>query len=93
MDRRLAPISVLVILAVATVLALTWGFRYDWPDYVHDSYGVPLTWGIHTLITIQGPVDIWRVDIVALATDLAIWLGIMIASLVIVQYWIAKRRS
>jgi hypothetical protein len=91
MDRRLAPISALVITAIITVLALTWGFRYDWPDYVHDSYGVPLTWGIHTLNTIQGPADIWRVDIMALFLDLALWMVIMVISQIILQMSLKKR--
>jgi hypothetical protein len=26
--------------------------RYDWPDFVHIDYGLPLKWATHTLVTI-----------------------------------------
>ena len=69
--------SFLVVWAVLTVLAVTWGFRFDWPDYVHINFGLPLVWGTKTLNTIVGPVDLWAVDITALMMDLAFWLGTM----------------
>lgn len=80
MDKRLASTAVLALMAVVTLFSLTWGFRYDWPDFVHDKYGLPLTWGVHTLVTIQGPADTWMVNVTALFLDLALWLGIMVTS-------------
>jgi len=45
---------------------------------IHIDYGFPLVWATHTLSTIAGPADIWKVDITALIIDLAFWLGIML---------------
>ncbi len=78
MDRRRTSIIVNAILSIVTVVALVWGSRYNWADYVHVRYGFPLTWGIHTLISIAGPADIWRVNISSLVVDLAFWLGAML---------------
>ena len=62
-------------------VALTWGFGYNWPDYVHVDYGVPLTWSTHTLSTIIGPPKApWSVDVVGLQLDLIFWLGLIVAS-------------
>ena len=91
MGRRLASAAALALMAVVTLFSLTWGFRYDWPDFVHDRYGLPLTWGVHTLVTIQGPADTWRVDVTALFLDLALWLGIMITSQIALQTILDRR--
>ena len=70
-----------VSLSVVAFVGLTWGFYYDWPDYVHVDYGVPLTWATHTLSTIIGPPKApWSVDIVGLQLDLIFWLGLIVAS-------------
>jgi hypothetical protein len=45
---------------------------------VHVKYGFPLTWGIHTLSTIQGPVDVWNVNVSSLVVNLLIWLGLTV---------------
>ena len=68
----------LLIWTVLTILAVTWGTRFDWPDNVHIDYGVPLVWATQTLSTIVGPVNLWSVDIAALMMNLALWLGIML---------------
>lgn len=78
MDKSRISMIVNAILSIGTVVALVWGSRYNWPDYVHVRYGFPLTWGIHTLVTIKGPVDIWSVNISSLVMDLAFWLGAML---------------
>ena len=62
-----------------TCLALLFGFNYNWPDYVHVDYGVPLTWGTNTLSTFAGPVDQWSFNTLNLLVDLIFWLGIMAA--------------
>ena len=78
MDSRNRAIIIQAILAVITIITLTWGTRYNWPDYVHVKHGLPLTWGVHTLSTIVGPVDTWEVNITALTIDLALWLALIL---------------
>jgi hypothetical protein len=80
MSVRFYRLPLLVALSIITVVAVTMGLRYNWPDYVHDRHGLPLTWGTHTLNTIQGPVDIWAVNTLNLTIDLVIWLGLMVLS-------------
>lgn len=70
--------AVRAVLSAITIAALTWGTRYNWPDYVHVRHGLPLTWGVHTLGTIVGPVDTWSVNLTSLLLDLVLWLGLMI---------------
>ena len=76
-NREWAVIAFTVVWSAVTILALTWGNRLDWPDAVHIRYGLPLVWGNRALSTIQGPADIWRIDLTALLLDLIIWLGAM----------------
>ena len=78
MDNRYRATAVRAVLSAIMIAALTWGTRYNWPDNVHVRHGLPLTWGIHTLVTIVGPVDTWRVNLTSLLLDLALWLGLMI---------------
>jgi hypothetical protein len=66
---------------------LTYGFFFDWADNVHYKYGFPLTWGIHTLSTIVGPVDTWQVDIPVLFINLIFWLGLMITGVIIITHY------
>jgi len=77
-------VSYLVIWTVLTILAVTWGIMYNWPDFVHVNYGFPFVWATHTLNTIAGPVDLWRVNLQALFMDLALWLGIMIVAVTLI---------
>ena len=67
-----------VALGLLTVAALTYGWTTSYPDNVNLGYGLPLTWGVHQLITIAGPVDTWRVDPTALLIDLALWIALII---------------
>jgi len=83
----LVILSFLVIWTFLTILAVTWGTRFDWPDYVHIDYGLPLVWSTQTLSTIIGPVNLWEVDITALMIDLAVWLGIMLIAASIMLYF------
>ena len=76
----------LLIWTVLTILAVTWGTRFDWPDNVHINYGVPLVWATQTLSTIVGPVNLWSVDIAALMMNLALWLGIMLIAASVMLY-------
>ncbi len=78
MDNRQRAIIIQAILAVITIIALIWGTRYNWPDFVHVKHGLPLTWGVHTLSTIVGPVDTWEVNLTALTLDLGLWLALIL---------------
>ena len=85
-------LSFAIIWTVVTIVTLTWGFRYDWPDFVHVDYGFPFVWATHTLSTIVGPADIWEVNITALSMDLILWLGSMLAAMGFV-FRIRRRRK
>ena len=84
-------LSFMVVWAVLTVFAITWGTRFDWPDYVHVDYGFPFVWGTNTLSTIVGPVDLWNVDVSALMIDLAFWLGLMVIVASIILYLLNRK--
>lgn len=83
----------LFIWVVFTTLAVTWGIRYDWPDYVHIDYGFPLVWATHTLSTIAGPVDLWEVNVTILLIDLLLWLGTMSIVVSIMMHFFAGQNS
>ena len=78
MDSRNRAIIIQAIIAGITIIAMTWGTRYNWPDFAHMKHGLPLTWGVHTLTTIVGPVDTWELNLVALTLDLALWLALIL---------------
>ena len=62
------------LLTTTMVLAgLLVALHYDWSDYVHTNYGVPLFWATHTESTITGPADIWSVNVTNMIVDVAIW--------------------
>ncbi len=65
-------------IALIAVALLIVGRPVSFPDNVHTVHGLPLTWGVHQLVTIVGPVDTWRVDMVNLAIDLVVWFGAML---------------
>ena len=87
MGQRSALRAIPVAVALIALIALAWGARYDWPDNVHVRHGLPLTWGTHTLVTIAGPANIWRVKFVNLILDLVFWLALIAAS-----YYIFRMR-
>ena len=76
--------------ALFVLAALIYGRPVSFPDNVHTSHGLPLTWGVHQLVTIVGPVDTWRVNLVNLALDLVFWFGIVIITPVLVERYITK---
>jgi len=57
---------------------MAWGTSYNWPDFVHVRHGLPLTWGVHTFVTIVGPVDSWSVSTQNLILDLVFWVGFLL---------------
>jgi hypothetical protein len=80
-------LSFLVVWAVLTAVAVTWGTKFDWPDNVHIDYGFPLVWATQSLSTIIGPVDLWSVDISALLVNLVFWLGMMLIVVSVMLYF------
>ena len=79
-----------LLTAAMVVAGLLVGFHYDWPDYVHTDYGVPLVWAIHTESTIMGQADTWLVNPINLTANIAIW---TILSLVVVAIIDALKRQ
>ncbi len=77
---------VLIILGVIGTLALVYGYIYSIPDAVEVRYGMPLTWGTNIISTIAVPVDIWRVDPIRLALDVAFWFTVLIVASAILNY-------
>ena len=80
------------LLTTAMILAgLLIAFHYDWPDYVHTDYGVPLLWATHVESAITGPVDIWRVNATNLIADIAMWTILSLAVVTLVGILRRKR--
>lgn len=71
--------------SVAAIAALTIGQLYEWPDNVHIRYGIPLTYAVHTVVTIVGATDHWTVDTTILAIDLAIWMAGLVAGVILLS--------
>ncbi len=86
MKKRFLIMFFLLVWAILTIIAVSWGIRYDWPDNVHIDYGLPLVWATHTTSTIVGAVNIWTVDISSLIMDLSLWLSIMLIKASIMFY-------
>jgi len=76
--------------ALLALAALIYGRPVSFPDNVHTSHGLPLTWGVHQLVTIVGPVDTWRVNLVNLTLDLVFWFSLVIITPVLVERYISK---
>jgi len=80
------------LITTAMVLAgLLIAFHYDWPDYVHTDYGIPLLWATHTESAITGPVDIWRVNTTNLVANIAIWTILSLALVTLISVLSRKR--
>jgi len=92
-SKRPVPfvLSLMIIWTAFTILAVTWGFTFNWPDYLHVNYGFPLVWATHTLSTIAGPVDKWSVDISALLIDLVFWQGTLAVIVAVVLHVLNRR--
>jgi len=80
------------LLTTTLILAgLLTAFHYDWPDYVHTDYGVPLLWATHTESAITGPVDIWRVNPTNLIANIVIWTILSLALVTLIGILRRKR--
>jgi hypothetical protein len=60
--------------SVIAIIGIAYGRLFSVPDARSKIYGLPLNWGVHQLVTIAGPVDIWSVNITYLVLDLIFWL-------------------
>jgi hypothetical protein len=89
--NTLIILSFLIIWIILTIMAVTWGTRFDWPDNVHVDYGFPLVWSTNTLSIISGAVNLWTVDITALMMNLGVWLGIMLIIEAVLLYFFNKK--
>jgi len=65
------------IVSLLAFIGILYGRLVSFPDAISRVYGIPLNWGIHQLVSIVGPVDIWSVNLTYLAIDLVIWLLIV----------------
>jgi hypothetical protein len=81
----------MVVWTITSILSVTWGTRFDWPDNVHVDYGFPFVWSTQTLSTIVGAANLWTVDITVLMMNLVFWLGIMLIITSILLYYFNKR--
>lgn len=90
MRKLLIILAFIGIWIVVTAVGLIFGFNYNWPDYVHVDYGIPLNWATNTLSTIAGPANLWVVNISNLLIDLVIWLTIMAAIVALLMYKIKE---
>ncbi len=79
-------LSFMIIWLIITAAALLWGITYNWPDFVHVDYGLPLVWATNAQSTIAGPVNQWSVNIATLLIDLVFWIAIMIAATTVLLY-------
>jgi hypothetical protein len=82
--RTFATAAVAVCLSAVTVVAVTLGATYNWPDNYHTDYGFPWVWGTHLTDSFAGPVDKWSVSLTNLGLDLVFWLAAL--SLVVVAF-------
>lgn len=85
--RRTVYQAAVALLALA---ALIYGRPVSYPDNVHTLHGLPLTWGVHQLISIVGPVDTWRVNLVNLTLDMVFWFGLVLLIPVITERFTSK---
>ena len=92
MKRRfLILLAINIFWVILTILAVSWGTRFDWPDNVHINYGFPLAWSTNTLSTIAGAVNIWVVDITALILNIGLWMGIMLITESVLLHFFDKK--
>jgi hypothetical protein len=89
--RTIILLAINVFWVILTILAVTWGTRFDWPDNVHINYGFPFVWSTNTLSTIAGAANIWVVDITALTINIGLWLGIMLITESVLLYFFNKK--
>ncbi len=77
---------ILLILSGVGTFAILYSYSYAVPDLLEARYGFPLTWGWHIMNTIAGPTDVWRVDLLSLGLDAAIWFLILTMASALINY-------
>ena len=77
---------ILLILGAISTYAIEYTTIYSVPDLTEARYGVPLIWGVNTLNTFVGSTNIWRVDTIYLAIDVAFWFLVLITASAILNY-------
>ena len=87
----LIVIAFIALWTIVTIVAVTWGTQYDWPDNVHTDYGLPFVWSTNTVSTIVGAVNLWSVDMSALMMNLGLWIGIMVVVVAGMLYFFNRR--
>ena len=90
MRKLLFILAFMAIWIVVIAVGVLFGFNYNWPDYGHVDYGIPLNWATNTLSTIAGPAKRWNVNISNLLIDIVFWLVIMTAIVAILIYKIKE---
>ena len=73
------------IVSLVAITGIAYGRLFSVPDAVSRLYGLPLNWGVHQLVTIAGPVDIWSVNVTYLVFDLAFWILILLIIPIIID--------
>ena len=66
------------MIAILAIIGIVYGRLESFPDASSRLYGLPFKWGIHQLVSIAGPVDVWRVNLTNLTFDLAFWMLIIL---------------
>jgi hypothetical protein len=77
---------ILIILGIIGTYAMIFSSVYSIPNAVEVRYGVPLTWGTNIITSISGAIDLWTIDIIRLAVDVAFWFTVLIVASAILNY-------
>jgi len=93
MPKILYILTFMIAWMMITAAALLWGITYNWPDFIHVDYGLPLQWATNTLSTIAGPVNQWSVNTTNLLVDFIFWNAIMILGTSVLLYKTGKRAN
>ena len=71
------------IVSLVAIIGIAYGRLFSVPDATSRLYGLPLRWGVHQLVTIAGPVDIWSVNVTYLVFDLTFWMLVLLATSIV----------
>jgi hypothetical protein len=71
MPKRTA--HALIVGFLLTLVSAVCSQEFNWPDYYHIEYGLPVAWLVRTLSTIAGPTDKITFQSVQFILDFAFW--------------------
>ncbi|MCS7117807.1 MAG: hypothetical protein NZ957_03375 [Thaumarchaeota archaeon] len=77
--RVVLTVTYSAVTVAVSLMLMGRGILHEWPDFVHTTYGFPLTWGVHVTETFTGPANFWMVDTSALLFDLLFWEVVAVA--------------